>query len=324
MKVKTGPAAVYLRPILDTYMGAAVALVGCTASKTDRYSCEYDVLVVTSERHPTTSLRLGDAYADLFFATEKEILKPPTPERAMAIAMAKPIRDTSLVLSTGSATNAATFSNSAKAASRTRLTSALKTITRGEEALGKQDLLDADFWLLAATYEYAYAFLLTREAIPSPSHLLYQLRSASVGDPKSFAGVSTGAGLDGATRAGCGTRLEGIAVLHDLLREGSGSATGDSEWSEVRTEILYSKARELLTRVELAECYSFLGLELVDSLLAVQRRHPKSTVGSLAGSGNNLLGDRLLKQLGLSRDERSLRAGLDTLRRQVVQLTKKI
>lgn len=323
MKGKTSPVAGYLGPLLDTYMGSAVALVGCNSRGIERYSCELDVLVVTNDRHPPTSLKLGDAYADVVFASEGDILKPANPERAMSLALAKPVRDASLLLSTGSAAAAATFSDSAKVASRTRLTSALKTITRAEASV-KTSMVEADFWLLAASYEFAYAFLFSRETVPSPSHLLSQLRAASKGAAKSFEGVSIGAGLESATRAGCGTRLDGVKVLQDLLREGSESATAESEWSEARTEILDAKARELITRVELAECYSYLGQELVDDVLSVQKRHPKRSVGSLIGGGNKLLGERLVKQLGLSRGEESVRSGLDVLRRQVVQLAKKI
>lgn len=323
MKGKS-PAASYLRPVLDTYMGSAVAVVGCASRGIERYSCELDVLVVTDDRRPPTSLRLGDSYADVAFIPEKEVLKPTSPERALAIATAKPVRDSALIFSTGSATSLATFSDSAKVACRTRLTSALKTVVRAEESLAKGSHVDADFWLLAASYEFAYALLLSRETIPSPSHLLSQLRSASKGAPKSFEGVSIGAGLEASTRAACGTRLDGLAVLHDLVREGSTSPTSDSEWTPARLEILNAKARELVTRAELAECYSYLGQELVDDLIAVQRLHPKRSLGSLTTGENKLLGERLVRQIGLARSEKSIRAGLDVLRRQVVLLTKKL
>lgn len=322
VKGKT-PASSYLEPILDTYRGAAFALVGCTSRGMERYSCEFDVLVVTNESRPPTSLKFGDIYADVVFASERDVLKPPGPERAMAVALAKPLRDSALVLSTASAACTATFSDSAKAACRTRLTSALKTTVRAEDSLSKGATVDADFWLLAASYEFAYALLLSREVIPSPSHLLAQLRAAPKVLPKGFEGVSIGAGLEAAARTACGTRLDALAVLHDLVREGSGSATADSEWTDVRSEILRKKAEELVTRAELAECYSFLGQELVDDLLAVQKLHPKRSIGSLASGGDKLLGDRLVKQLGLSRNEKSIRAGLDVLRRQVTLLTKK-
>ena len=319
-----GPAATYLGPILDTYMGAAVALVGCASRGIERYSCEPDVLVVTEEKHPSTSLKMGDAYADLVFATEAEVMDPPTPELALAIATAKPVRDSGLVLTTGSASALANFSGWAKAATRMRVTSALKTAVRAEESVAGGATLDADFWLLAASYEFAFALLLSRDVIPSPSHLLAQLRTASMGAPQGFEGVSIGAGLEAATRTGCGTRLDGLGVLHDLVREGSDSAAGKSEWAEARDQVMGAKARELVVRAELAECYSFLGQELVAALLAVQRLHPRRTIGSLASGRDMLLGERLVKQLGLTRGEKDIRAALEVLRRQVAVLTKRV
>jgi hypothetical protein len=322
MKGKTGPAATLLRPILDTYMDSAVALVGCTSRGIERYSCEFDVLVVTNERRPSTSLKIGGVFVDLNFVSEKDVLKPSKPEHAISLALAKPIRDASLVLSTSSATSSATLANSFQAAGRTRLTSSLKTIARAEDAIGKGSLIEADFWLVAASYEFAYALLLTKETLPSPSHLLSQLRIASRGTPRSFESVSIGTGLESAVRAGCGARVEGVMVLHDLLRESSKAATAESEWSPVRAEIVAAKAQELMARAELAECYSYLGQEVVDGMLALLRMDPKLSLDSLTSGGERLLGERLLRQLGLARSEKSVRLALDVAKRQVARLSR--
>jgi hypothetical protein len=320
MKSKLGAAATLLRPVLDTYMDSAVAVIGCNSRGLGRYSCEYDVLVVGAEKRPAASLRIGEDYVDLAFATEKEILKPSSPEHSMSLATAKPVRDTSLILSTSSAASSATHSESAAKASRTRLASALKALGRAEVALSREAAVDADFWLLASAYEFAYAWLLSREALPSPSHLLSQLRGAK-GSPRSFEGVSMGSGLEAAGRAGCGARLEGITVLHDLLRRGS-KAGSDSKWSAVRTQMLSAKASELVTRVELAECYSFLGQELVDGVLDLLRSHPKRTLTSLTSGKDRLLGERLVRQLGLARNGKSIQTGLGVLKAQVSALAK--
>jgi hypothetical protein len=323
MKAKAGPATVVLRPILDTYMDSAVAIIGCNSRGTGRYSCELDVLVVTGERRPSTSLRIGDVFVDLRFASEKEVLKPDSPEHAMSMATAKPVRDASLVLSTSSAANFAVMAESAKKASGIRLASALKILGRAESALAKGALIDADFWLLAASYEFGYALLLSREVLPSPSHLLALLREGSKGNPRGFEGMSMGAGLESAGRAGCGARLEGVTILHDALREGSKEATAESEWPKARTEIVVAKAEELVTRAELAECYSFLGQELVDGMITLLRLHPKRTLTSLTEGKDRLLGERLVRQLGLARSEGALKSGLDALKQQVSLLARK-
>ena len=323
MKGKSEPAATLLRPILDTYMDAAVALVGCTARGMDRYACEFDVLIVTKERQPSNSLRFGDVYADLMFVSENDILKPSKPEQALSVALAQPVRDTTLVLSTGIAANSATLSESARNASGARLASALKILGRAEEAMAKKSVPDADFWLLAASYEYAYALLLSKEVLPSPSHLLSQLRKVSKASPRGFEGFSMGAGLEAAGRAGCGARLEGVTVLHDLIRERPESGTGSGVWPAVRTEILSGKANELVTRIELAECYSYLGQELIDAVLMLLKPHSKRNFASLAAGKEPLLGEKLVRQLGLARNESAIRAGLDSLKDQVSVLARK-
>ncbi len=323
MKGKTGPAASVLGPVLDTYMDSAVAIVGCNSRGIERYSCEYDVLVVTSDRLPPSSLRVGDLYLDLVFVPEREILRPSSPEHAISLAFAKPVRDTTLILSTSSAANSAILAESAKRASETRLASALKTLGRAEGALAQKELIDADFWLLAASYEFAYSWLLSRETLPSPSHILAQLRGSSKERPRGFEGVSIGAGLEAAGRAGCGARLEGVTVLHDLLREGSQEREAEHAWPKAKTEILVAKAQELITRVELAECYSFLGQELIDDMLHLLKLNPKKTLSSLAGGRDRLLGERLVRQLGLARSEEAVRTGLEIVKGQVSKLARK-
>jgi len=228
-----------------------------------------------------------------------------------------------LVLSTSSAANFAVSAESARNASGIRLASALKILGRAESALAKGALVDADFWLLAASYEFGYAFLLLRETLPSPSHLLAQLREASKGSPTGFEGMSMGAGLESAGRAGCGARLEGVTVLHDVLREGSKEAVAESEWPKGRTEIMAAKAEELVTRVELAECYSFLGQELVDGMVSLLKMHPKRTLMSLTEGKDRLFGERLVRQLGLARSEKAVSSGLGALKQQVSLLARK-
>jgi hypothetical protein len=323
MKPMQGPATTLLRPILDMYMDSAVAITGCHSGRLARTICELDVVVVTNEKRQQTSLKLGDVFVDMLFVTEREAMKPSNPEHAMALAGAKPVKDTSLVLSTSAAANAAVLSEAAQKASRTRLSSSLKILGRAEAAASAGSIRDADFWLLASAYEFGYAWLFSKEVSPSPSHLLLQLRAASKGDPKYFEAFSAGAGLDAATRAGCGARLDGIGVVHDILRSRPRRDLSQPDWSPTKTEILSRKAKGLVEEVELAECYSFLGQELVDGILALTRGSEKKDLSSLTSGDDRLLGDRLLRQLGLARKEQTMRAALEKLRTQVTTLARK-
>ncbi len=302
------------------YLDSAIAIIGCRSRGAERTSCEYDVLVVSDEKLPPKSVKIGRVFMDLIFTTEKEILNPANPEHVLSLASAKPIRDTSLVLSTSTAANSAILTESARKASGVRLASAVKILGRVDEALAKKSTRDAEFWLLAATYEFGYAWLLSKEVLPSPSHLLSQMREASRGTPAYFEGFSAGVGLEAAGRAGCGARVEGVSVLHDILR---GRSQGAQQiWPPARTEVLASKANALISVAELAECYSFLGQEVVDDELALMKGPPKRTFSDITSGNDRLLGERLVRQLGLARNEASVRAGFEKVRKQVSALAK--
>ena len=329
MKEAQKPAAQLLGPILDTYRSSALTIVGCHARGFERPSCEVDVVVVTNEKRPNSTLRIGNLFLDLFFVSGREVLKPSSPEYAVSLAHAKTVRDTSLILSTSLASNVAVLTNSARRSSSQRLASALKSLGRAEEALSKGSAIDADYWLLSAAYDYAYSLLYSEEVPPSPSHLLGQLKSQSKTTPRSFESFTTGAGLENSSRRNCESRLDGLAVMYDVLGGGheGGKAMG-SKWSATRLECVSLKARELNQRIEHAECYSYLGTEMLNALGQLTTREGRATKtgmgpGALTTGKNRLVGDRLLKELGLVRERDSLKEALELVRAQVSRLARK-
>ncbi len=328
MKGAQGPVTQLLRPILDTYRGSALAVIGCHARGLERPSCELDVVVVTNEKRPNSTVRIGEVFLDLFFVSEKEVLKPSNPEHSVSLACAKTVKDTSLILSTSLASNVAVLASSAKRSSSQRLASALKSLGRAEEALSKGSAIDADYWLLYAAYNYAYSLLYSGEVPPSPSHLLCQLKSQSKTAPKSFESFTTGAGLENSSRMSCGSRLEGVAVLYDVLGGGhEGAKAIRSTWSATRFECVSSKTRELNQRIEHAECYSYLGTEMLNALGQLTAREGRATKlgmgpSALTTGETVLLGDRLLKELGLVRESDSLKEALKLVRAQVSRLAR--
>ena len=314
---------------MDTYRSSALAVVGCHAQGLERPSCEVDVIVVTSEERPNSTLKIGDAFLDLFFVSEREVLKPSSPEHSVSMAHAKTVRDTSLILSTSLASNIAVLANSARRSASQRLASVLKSLGRAEETLSKGSAVDADYWLLSAAYDYAYSLLYSWEVPPSPSHLLGQLRSQSKTTPKSFESFTTGAGLESSSRMSCESRLNGLAVLYDMLGGGhEGVKAMGTRWSTTRLECVNSKARELNRRMEHAECYSYLGTEILNALGQLTTREGRATKtgtgpATLTTGKNRLLGDRLLRELGLVRERDSLKKALGLVRAQISRLARK-
>jgi hypothetical protein len=327
------PAGQVLRPVLDMYMRSAVAVTGCHAEGLQRNSCELDVLIVGPEKRQPTTARIGGVYMDLVFIDEKEALRPSSPELAAALAHLKPVRDATMVISTSSAAANAVYSESCRKASSGRLAAAVKHLGRSADSLTKGNPREADFWLLVASYHYAYAWLYADEVLPAPSHLLRQLKEHSKGNPAYLGAFSRGAALGKSSRPACNARAEALSVLYDFV--GSKQLVTSRNRPPLlpaRLSVVKAKANELLGTVELAECYSYLGQEVAGGMLALMGLTDKETkatnralgIGPIFEGEGRLLSDRLLKDLGLTRGKAAIEAGCQELKDQVNSLAKRL
>jgi hypothetical protein len=244
----------------------------------------------------------------------------------------KPIRDTTMVISTSTAAAGAVFSESCRKASSGRLAAAVKLLGRSTESLAKGSVREADFWLLVASYHYAYAWLYSDEALPAPSHLLSQLKEHSKDYPAYLGAFSRGAALGKSSRIGCAARLEALSVLYDVVGSKQGvTPRNRPTLLPARLEVVKAKASELLDRVELAECYSYLGQEVSGGMLALasptgRERVPSRSadLGPILEGEGRLLSERLVKDLGLTRGKASIEAGCQELKDQVTGLAKRL
>ena len=326
------PAAQLLRPVLDMYMGSAVAVTGCHAEGLQRNSCELDVLIVGPEKRQPTTARIGGTYMDLAFIDEKEALKPSSPELAASLAHVKPIRDSAMVISTSTAAAGAIYSESCRKASSGRLAAAVKLLGRSADSMTKGNLREADFWLLVASYHYAYAWLYSDETLPAPSHLLRQLKEHSKDNPEYLGAFSRGTALGKSSRPYCGARLEALSVLYDVVGSKQGvTPRNRPALLPARLEVVKAKTNELLDTIELAECYSYLGQEVAGGMLALvgltgrEKVPPRSIgMGPIFEGEGRLLSDRLLRDLGLTRGKAAIEAGCQELKDQVTSLAKRL
>jgi hypothetical protein len=240
-----------------------------------------------------------------------------------------PVRDTSLLVTTAASAGLAILGESCRKSGRLRLASSLKTLGRTEEALAKGAFEEADFWLLAGSYDYAYAWLYSKEVVPAPSHLLRQTREVSTGASRAFEAFARGISLERSGRASCEARLDGIGILHDIRRGRGKTGENGHQWPSVALSIVSAKAGELEARVEHAECYSFLGQELVKASLGLTSTDgasakQRSEIGSLFGAKSSLLSGRVLRDLGIPRSEETISRALELVRREVSLLAKRL
>ena len=333
MKQEVGPVANVVRPILDQYRNAPIALMGCHSMGIERPSCELDILVVTEDKLRPVSVALGSQLVDITFEKERQVLDPTSAESAVGFAHARAIRDGSLVISTSSATHLAVLEVNCRKNAQSKLASAVKALGRADEALGRKSAHDADYWLLRASYDYAFALLYSKSIQPCPSHLLQQLKQPQTSTAKSFEAISKGTGLERASRVSCAARLEAISLIQDALRSRKPSESpSEPEWSVPRFEILKRKADFLAAAADHAEAYSFLGIETLvalNSLLPVETGDRAAggealPISAMADGKERMIGESLVLGLGIARQAKGIESGLRSLKEQVSGLARKI
>ena len=337
MKSSSESLSLAIQPILDTFLNYAVALTGCHTYGIARASCEYDILVVSEEEKPDSSMRVGERYCDLSFISREEVMNPATPELAVALSSLVPLRDSSWTLSTAASANKAMFASNAERSAESRLSLALKDLGKADEALGKNSVLDANFWLTAAGYDFALASIYASEATPAPSHILKQMKTISSTGEASFTEWSASVGLEQSSREACEKRLDGLSTVYDIISSSGADARSNRLIEVRRTEhavkVLYAKARNLIDSLQSVDCFAYLGYEAVTTLFALlelqsikESAEPEygAIVSVLTKGRLGIISEAVIKELGWRRDEKTLTRATDLLRQAISDQAKRI
>jgi hypothetical protein len=326
---QTDPNTQTILSVLRTYPSNGVAIVGCHTSLISRKSCEYDLLVVSRDPTPPKYVRAGEFYAKIIFRPETE-LRDPEPELGASLARATVLReDSSLLLASAVASCKRRFEENCAKAAESHLAAALKALGRVDEKV-EQDPHEADFWLTAAAIDLSVSEIFSSLQVPSPSHLFAQMRGISRRKSASFKEWTEASGFKLASRVSCENRLETLAVLYDVMRTTAMDMPMSLRFGRYRAEdaiaIVRGKATELLQSLEIIECYSFLGCEIVETVLDLLAMHCyalkkepdySNVTGELTSSPDRLISEELLKGMGIVRPSQLVKAGADSLRSAV-------
>ena len=321
--------------VLKTYPSSEVAIIGCHAARMSRKNCEYDLLVVSKDPTPTKYARAGDFYAEIVFRSERDVRTPET-ELATALAKATVLRDGSLLLAGAVASCKRRFKENCTKAAESHLASALKALGRVDELVAR-NTPEADFWLTAAANDLGVSEVFSGMQVPSPSHIFSQMKGLSKRKTVSFREWTEASGFRLASRASCENRLETLGVLYDVLRTTAMDLPMSLRFGKYRSEdamaVVRGKADELLQSLETIECYSFLGYEVVRTLLDLHSLHCyglkkepdySDVTGELTAGPDRMLSEELLRGMGIVRTAELVRAGADSLRTAVSSLATKM
>jgi len=298
-----------IQPILDTFLNHAVALTGCHTYGIARASCEYDILVVSEEEKPDSSMRVSERYCDISFMSREEAMNPATPELAVALASLVPLRDSSWTLSTAASANKAMFASNAERSAESRLSLALKGLGKADEALGKNSTVDA----------------------------LKQMKTISSTGEASFTEWSASVGLEQSSIEACAKRLDGLLTVYDIVSSSGADARSNRLIEARRTEhaakILHAKAGNLIDSLQSVDCFAYLGYEAVLTLFSLlELQSIKESVEpeygailSVLTKGRlGIISEEVIKELGWRREEKTLTRAADLLRQAISDQAKRI
>ena len=149
----------------------------------------------------------------------------------------------------------------------------------------------------------------------------------------SFREWTEASGFKLASRASCENRLETVSVLYDVMRTTAMDMPMSLRFGRYRADdamaIVRGKAMDLLQSLETVECYSFLGYEVVRSVLDIHAIHCyalnkepdySNVTGELTSGPDRLISEELLKGMGMVRPSELVKAGADSLRTAVSSL----
>ncbi|HVC26849.1 MAG TPA: hypothetical protein VND40_01685 [Nitrososphaerales archaeon] len=334
-RAEADPNTQTILSVLKTYPSNEVAIVGCHTARMSRKSCEYDLLVVSKDPTPPKYVRIGEFYAKIIFRSERE-LRDPEPELSAALARATVLRDGSLLLAGTVASCRRKFKDSCGKAAESHLAAALKALGRVDEKVGG-NFPEADFWLTSAATDLCVAEIFSSLQVPSPSHLFAQMKGLSKRKSAIFKEWTDASGFKLASRSFCENRLEALSVIYDVLRTTAMDMPMSLRFGRYRSEdavaIVRGKALELLESRETVECYSFLGYEIVRTVLDLHAMHRyalkkepdySNVTGELTSGPDRLISEDLLKAMGIVRQPELVKAGADSLRSAVSALAARI
>lgn len=314
--MKTIPSRI-LTPIIDTYKDKPIALVGCHAQGIGRECCEFDLMIVGEEDKPK-KLSFGDRFFEIFFLEEKRIFEPEGPENSLMLASMIILRDTTFSLSTSYSYNKALITQNSKKAAERWLSLSLNCTAKSQEAIEEQKLGDADFWLSLSGYYFGLALLYLKQKLPSPSHMVEQLKSISERGSDIFTSFATSVSLRDANKQNCYKRLQFINLIVDTFQNNQQL----SNLVEDNLDVLNRKAEYLILNKQSVECFSYLGLKCCKYILKLSEKEGQDRFPLSSLYRSNLISKDVISGLFGKRKKEEISEPGELLKKQIHVIAK--
>jgi hypothetical protein len=213
-------------------------------------ACEWNIIVVGEVARSPRVVRVGDVsfLIDAYPTLEALEQALEDPLKLLASTEAKVLRDPEWVLSSALSYLRSNRPGLAERARRSCCERGLLYLSRATRVLNTSNQWWAGYWITAAAYQLAFGLLVDHNKVPSPSHLIGQVREVDENTPHSWMDVLRDAlSLDKATKGAVARRLRAVKSLLE--------ARGEGDVANVVSE----KVAFLIGHHQTIEAYSYLG-----------------------------------------------------------------
>lgn len=234
--------------LFDNFPEGSFCLVGCQATGLHYPVCGYDFIVLDDKNSNIVSCTIKEKHIIVFPVRENELFGQKS-RLLWALTNGIIVRDRRLILgSVLEAVRSQARSILRKAAEATTF-SVLTKISRAEDAASRSENLSSGFWLLSASYDCMEAILLRNMIVPSPSHLVSQVRHLLANLQES---LTKGLSLELSTQLSVLRRLDALREIDER-----------SSLSQVPIDLVETRVRHLLSNGNIVEAFSYVGYVLV-------------------------------------------------------------
>lgn len=247
----------------------SIALIGCRAKRIAYPTCEYNLFVLGSGRNFIEKVDKIYFQVQFFKRNQGSIIK--NMRHILALNNARFIKDNKAELMMFCSSLEKIMNKMLAKQSMKLLFSSLSKIVRSELELELNRVQDASFWLASASFDLAEHELFKLKIIPSPSHLLQELRELKI---DSYKDIVDAVDLSQASQPSIERKLFALERL-----------------SKSKLGIVQGKVDYLLKSHKIADAYFYLSHLLIreveqkgnDIHLTIKQSWKGSTVASLMG-----------------------------------------
>ncbi|MAM42128.1 MAG: hypothetical protein CMO13_02140 [Thaumarchaeota archaeon] len=231
-------------------------IIGCKSSNSSCKYCEYNIITIGTNRQSKIIIDDKIGFVNIDYISYKELINS-NKNYSYKLLNCKVLEDDILGISKYIIDLQKNKNKIIKNQIHSTLINLTSEIQKSSKAINKSLFLDADYWIMSASYKLINLIILLNGKVVYPSHLLEQLKNSQIN--YNIDNCYSLLNLEMSTKSATKRRLEVINKLYlsfsDLLKI-------DSEHLNLQMELLEKKIEYLTNNQMIANAYCLIGNEI--------------------------------------------------------------